>query len=318
MVTKNRLRSLLSVMVVLLVVLFLPRLASAGGWAVISLDRLPQDVTAGQPYPISFMVRQHGITPIQTEAMRIEASHAESGVRLIFIAAPGERFGQHQAELLFPQSGRWRWSIQTGLFPPSQPMPDLHVLAEAAPAQSSDASIASAPAAALATALASAAALPPAAFGLLALLCLSAGLLLIARGRGRSRSAALSGAGLIVLCAALVFAFYTTSVQAASRHAKNGQVAVTGLQADAETGRQLFVAKGCVVCHVNERALDNAVEYSTQAGPNLSAFHSDPAYLRLFLADPSAVRAASNMPNLDLAPDEIESLIAFINSGEND
>src|SRR5690606_23851863 len=126
--------------------------------------------TAGQPYPISFFVRQHGLTPIQMEEMRIEASHTESSVRLIFTAVPGARFGQHQAELLFPQPGRWRWNIQSGLFPISQPMPDLHVAAEAAPVQDQP-SIAS-----IGSVLAAAATVPPAVLGLFGLLSLAAAL----------------------------------------------------------------------------------------------------------------------------------------------
>ena len=48
--------------------------------------------------------------------------------------------------------------------------------------------------------------------------------------------------------------------------------------------------------------------------PNLSKFSASPEALRLRLKDPASVKSDTNMPNLDLAEDEIEALIAFINS----
>ena len=36
----------------------------AGGWAVITVDDLPDSVEAAKPIPLSFMVRQHGMTPL--------------------------------------------------------------------------------------------------------------------------------------------------------------------------------------------------------------------------------------------------------------
>lgn len=38
--------------------------AFAGGWAVVTLDHLPDQVIAGQPVNVGFVVRQHGITPL--------------------------------------------------------------------------------------------------------------------------------------------------------------------------------------------------------------------------------------------------------------
>ena len=48
--------------------------------------------------------------------------------------------------------------------------------------------------------------------------------------------------------------------------------------------------------------------------PDLSIYASDPDLLRTRLKNPSDVNASTKMPNLGLKEDEIEALIAFINS----
>jgi cytochrome c2 len=70
-------------------------------------------------------------------------------------------------------------------------------------------------------------------------------------------------------------------------------------------GQRLFVAKGCVTCHVD-----------IDVGPKLAGRRFDADYLSRFLADPQAIRGASvRMPNLGLRPQEISSLVAFVNGG---
>lgn len=80
----------------------------------------------------------------------------------------------------------------------------------------------------------------------------------------------------------------------------------------AERGRALFMNKGCATCHVNSRA-DPTADPIDQFGPNLTRYTNDPAFLRQWLADPSAIRPGTPMPDLDLAPSEIDDLIAFLN-----
>jgi cytochrome c2 len=79
----------------------------------------------------------------------------------------------------------------------------------------------------------------------------------------------------------------------------------------AEQGAALFVAKGCVVCHQHDDAALDA--YATiNAGPELTDYAGDPAFLCRWLRDPSALKADTYMPTLGLAGDEIEALIAFL------
>jgi len=75
-------------------------------------------------------------------------------------------------------------------------------------------------------------------------------------------------------------------------------------------GVALFRAKGCVSCHHHA-----AVEGSWgSVGPDLTAYDADPAFLSRWLRDPAAVRPNTLMPNLGLEQDEIEALIAFLES----
>lgn len=78
----------------------------------------------------------------------------------------------------------------------------------------------------------------------------------------------------------------------------------------AAQGAALFRAKGCVSCH-RHAAVDDA--WGT-AGPELTAYEADAAFLRRWLRDPAAVRPNTLMPNLALAEAEIEALIAFLES----
>lgn len=70
----------------------------------------------------------------------------------------------------------------------------------------------------------------------------------------------------------------------------------------AATGEALFVAKGCAACH--DRGLNGA--------PFLNDYEPDPAFLRQWLRDPSAVRPGTYMPNLQLSDSEIAALIAYL------
>lgn len=81
----------------------------------------------------------------------------------------------------------------------------------------------------------------------------------------------------------------------------------------AEQGKALFQNKGCITCHINDRVNGGRREFTMDGIPNLTAYRNDPAFLRRWLADPQAVKPGASMPNLRLQPDEIESLIAFLN-----
>ena len=84
---------------------------------------------------------------------------------------------------------------------------------------------------------------------------------------------------------------------------------------DAERGRQLFAAAGCVTCHTHSAV--NIDPLLRNAAPDLSNKRFAPDYLAKFLADPSIKPKSPDtmeMPNLKLRQADIAYLVAFINS----
>jgi len=80
-----------------------------------------------------------------------------------------------------------------------------------------------------------------------------------------------------------------------------------------DRGRRLFVAKGCVTCHLHGDVSGSGV---VAVGPELTNRRLAPEYLQRFLADPSITGNTNRMPNLDLKQAEIGALIAFLNKTE--
>ena len=81
---------------------------------------------------------------------------------------------------------------------------------------------------------------------------------------------------------------------------------------EAERGRRMFAALGCVTCHVH-RAVGITGEVST-FGPDLTDRRFPPDYLARFLADPS-IKPPTNgrrMPNQRLREKDIAPLVAFL------
>lgn len=81
--------------------------------------------------------------------------------------------------------------------------------------------------------------------------------------------------------------------------------------ADPAYGKALFGAKGCVQCHRHAAIAESG---RIPVGPNLTNYRPDPAFLRRWLNDPSAVRTDATMPTLGLTDDEITALIAFLSA----
>jgi hypothetical protein len=88
----------------------------------------------------------------------------------------------------------------------------------------------------------------------------------------------------------------------------------TAEPAAADRGQRLFVAKGCLTCHLHDEVPASG---AVKVGPYFSGRRFPADYLRQFLADPSIATTRGpggpEMPNLNLAPREIAALAAFIN-----
>lgn len=79
-----------------------------------------------------------------------------------------------------------------------------------------------------------------------------------------------------------------------------------------QRGQRLFVAKGCVSCHL-QKGIEPIETHVARI--DLSDRHLPPEYLEQFLADPSVKKVWTDswrMPNLQLKPAEISALVAFL------
>jgi len=215
-VTGGWIRSLCSGVLLTLAVVGL----NAGGWVVITVTDVPDDVVVGKPFTLAYAVRQHGMHLLGNLTGSIEARAGATVLRTAAVAASAP--GYYSATLTFPRTGDWTIDIFSGFGGQlSGSRITLHVIEPARP------------------------------------------------------SPAVS---------------------------------------EPERGRRLFVAKGCVTCHVH-----GAVESrSTSAGPPLTAKRYQPEYLKRVLAHPPQAEPFEpgrwQMPDLKLHDKDIASLVAFINA----
>ncbi len=289
----SRFRSAFGLALILSLAFAIPVLA--GGWAIISLDELPTNVAAGEPLTIGFMVLQHGRTPTTGLAPTITFT-LNKEQQVAFSAKEDGKPGHYSAMVIIPKEGVWNWNINA--FGMENPMPAFSVTAPAmALEKHTAANNAASPFLLLIRALAFGAGL----FGLMAIL------------RTKSRTAmAFTAICLVVGAASFMTGATVSEVDAQS--SSSFEMPVDPSISQVELGRRLFLAKGCIGCHVNTKA--NQSDYWTVeiGAPNLSNFSASPEALRLRLKDPALVKSDTQMPNLNLSDAEIEALIAFINS----
>lgn len=112
-------RRKLGILGILVGLLLLTAPVLAGGWAVITLDSLPDDVSAGETLSIGFMVRQHGQTPTNGVAPTLSAHNPATGERFTVDARQSGETGHFVVDVVFPSEGQWEWSL-SGLGPPVQ------------------------------------------------------------------------------------------------------------------------------------------------------------------------------------------------------
>jgi hypothetical protein len=87
--------------------------AFAGGWAIVTVNDLPEYAVAGKPAIVTFTVRQHGMMLLSglNPSVRATASgHAEARATAVPTAKPGE----YSAALSFPEAGAWTMRIDSG------------------------------------------------------------------------------------------------------------------------------------------------------------------------------------------------------------
>jgi cytochrome c2 len=282
-------RALLALIVVL-AMLVIAAPAWAGGWAVTTLDHLPGSVTAGEPVTVGFVVRQHGAAPTGGLSPTVRAANRTTGESFT-VRAVEDKSGHYSATLTFPDQGEWRWWING--FGMDQPMPTLTVLPSAGPPQGVSASQQPAGNLSVIVILAGTAGLV-------------AGALIGLRRRGWGIALAVPGVAVIAVALILpTFSLAPASAATVPPPVKSESV---------PDGEALFIAKGCVVCHLNSRVDVGSEFFTVNIGPDLSAYSNTPEYLRTWLKDPAELKPETRMPDLGLKQEEIESLIVFLNS----
>jgi hypothetical protein len=83
-----------------------------GGWAVVTVDDVPDYVVAGQSVRLSFVVRQHGMMPLSGLSPSVEATLANANVSVS--AIPDIGAGRYVAKLNLSRPGDWIITIHSG------------------------------------------------------------------------------------------------------------------------------------------------------------------------------------------------------------
>lgn len=107
-------RSLAVLTAIAVVALVVSALASAGGWASVGFEPLPDGTKAGETWQPTIFVKQHGVTPLSGLQPVVTIEEADSKASETFFAEPGSEAGVYQAEVVFPDAGDWRVTILSG------------------------------------------------------------------------------------------------------------------------------------------------------------------------------------------------------------
>jgi cytochrome c551/c552 len=184
-----------------------------GGWAVVTVKEVPDQVVVGKPVTLTWVVRQHGVQKLSGLDGRVEASAGLLKSNVNADARPTGREGEYTATLTLPTTGDWKVSVHSGF--------------------------------------------------------------------GSSKAV----------------------VEMMAVDAKASAAVI----ADADRGKRLFAAKGCVTCHVD-----------IKVGPSLEGKRYEASRLTAFLSNPTKgfwgnTGNTNTMPNLELQPKEISALVAYVN-----
>ena len=101
----------------------------------------------------------------------------------------------------------------------------------------------------------------------------------------------------------------------------------TPTRSPAEIGRTLFTIKGCATCHRHDglnvarlsfggETIRVSESFLVAGAPDLTHYQPEPDFVRQWLSDPRAIRPNTTMPNLGLTEDEIEALLAFLQTNK--
>ena len=89
--------------------------ASAGGWATVGLESMPDGVNAGDAWTAEITVLRHGVTPTDGAAPILTIRNKKTGASESFEAQPAGETGVYTARVVFPDAGTWSYEIDNGL-----------------------------------------------------------------------------------------------------------------------------------------------------------------------------------------------------------
>jgi len=88
--------------------------ASAGGWASVGFEPLPDDTSAGSTWSPTIFVKQHGVTPLAGLQPVVVIREDRTGAETTFRATETSDVGVYEADVVFPAEGDWRVTIHSG------------------------------------------------------------------------------------------------------------------------------------------------------------------------------------------------------------
>ena len=84
----------------------------AGGWAVVTVDTLPESGVAATPVRLLFTVRQHGYTPL--DGLQPAVTAAADNDRITANVQPAGQPGRYAATFTFPRPADWIITVDSG------------------------------------------------------------------------------------------------------------------------------------------------------------------------------------------------------------
>ena len=94
--------------------LAVPTLSSAGGWASVGFEPLPDGTDAGGTWSPTIFVKQHGVTPLAGLQPVVMIEETGSGDSTQVLATAGSEAGVYHADVVFPSAGDWKVTILSG------------------------------------------------------------------------------------------------------------------------------------------------------------------------------------------------------------
>jgi mono/diheme cytochrome c family protein len=106
--------------------------AYAGGWATVTVKNMPEYLIVGTPAELRFLVRQHGVSPLDGLPVAVRAA-GPGGVEAKAIAksVEGTR-GEYTALLTVPSAGDWTIRVETD-WPATSPLLPVTAIRDGSP-----------------------------------------------------------------------------------------------------------------------------------------------------------------------------------------